>query len=78
MLAATLGAQEFRATITGRVSDSQNAVVAAVKIIATETGTQAKYETVSGADGQYTIPFLSPGKYRLTAESSGLATGAAK
>jgi hypothetical protein len=64
-------AQEFRATISGRVSDSQSAVIASARIIATQTGTQAKFETVSAADGQYTIPFLPPGTYRLTAESPG-------
>ena len=36
LFAATSAAQEFRATITGRVSDAQNAVIAGVKIIATQ------------------------------------------
>src|SRR5436309_13585003 len=71
VLAATSVAQEFRATISGRVSDSQNAVIAGVKIIATQIGTEAKFETVSAADGLYTIPFLPPGSYRLTAEVAG-------
>ena len=71
MLAATAVAQEFRATMSGRVSDSQNAVIAGAKIVATQIGTEAKFETVSGADGLYTIPFLPPGTYRLTAETPG-------
>ena len=71
LFAATSAAQEFRATITGRVSDAQNAVIAGVKIIATQIGTEAKFETVSAADGLYTIPFLPPGNYRLTAEIAG-------
>ncbi len=71
VLAATSVAQEFRATISGRVIDSQNAVIAGAKIIATQIGTEAKFETVSASDGLYTIPFLPPGSYRLTAESAG-------
>ena len=71
LFAATSMAQEFRATISGRVSDAQNAVIAGAKIIATQIGTEAKFETVSAADGLYTIPFLTPGTYRLTSENSG-------
>src|SRR5438045_9543431 len=68
VLAATCVAQEFRATISGRVTDSQGAVIGGVKINATHIGTEAKFETVSDADGLYTVPFLPPGNYRLTAE----------
>src|SRR2546429_7496035 len=71
VLAATSMAQEFRATISGRVIDSQNAVIAGAKIVATQISTEAKFETVSAADGLYTIPFLQPGSYRLTAENAG-------
>ena len=64
-------AQEFRATITGRVTDAQEAVMAGVKITATQIDTAAKYETASGADGYFTLPFLAPGGYRLVAQSAG-------
>ncbi len=63
--------QEFRSTISGRVIDAQQAVVARVKILATQAETGARYESVSAADGQFTLPFLPPGTYRLTAEASG-------
>ena len=66
-----LWSQEFRGTITGRVSDAQEAVVPNAKIIATNVNTGARSETVAGHDGQYTIPFLPPGEYRVTAESPG-------
>jgi len=64
-------AQEFRATISGRLSDSQNAAIAGVNIVATQIGTEAKFETVSASDGLYTLPFLAPGTYRVTAEAAG-------
>lgn len=69
--AALSVAQEFRATISGRVIDSQGAVIAGAKILATQIGTEAKFETVSATDGLYAIPFLPPGNYRLVVEIAG-------
>jgi len=71
ILACSLCAQEFRATITGRITDAQSAVVPGAKVIAVEKATGARYETQSTADGQYTLPFLTPGLYVLTAEATG-------
>src|SRR5260370_1383060 len=71
LICAAAWSQEFRATITGRVVDAQGAVVPNTKITATLITTGAKSETVSGADGGYTIPFLKPGVYRLEAQASG-------
>jgi hypothetical protein len=67
---STLVGQEFRATISGRVTDAQGAVIPSVKIAATQVGTEARFETVSAGDGLYAIPFLPPASYRLTAESA--------
>ncbi len=64
-------AQEYRATLTGRVTDQQDAVVPGAKIVATHVETGVHSETVSAADGQYTLPFLPPGQYRLSAEAPG-------
>jgi len=71
LICATAWSQEFRATITGRIVDSQNAVVVGARITATRIATGAKSETTSGADGGYTIPFLTPGTYRVEAQVSG-------
>lgn len=72
VFAASFGfCQEYRGTITGRVTDAQDAAVANVKIQVTLQQTGARSETVSGADGQYTVPFLAPGRYSVTAEVPG-------
>ena len=71
IFAATCAAQEFRATISGRVTDSQSAVITGVKVIAVEVATGAKFETVTDSDGLYTIPFLPPAAYRISAEAPG-------
>lgn len=67
----SLFAQEFRSAILGRITDPQDAVVSGVKITATQVETGTRYETVSGSDGQYSLPYLAPGGYRVTAEMTG-------
>src|SRR5580658_1005829 len=64
-------AQEFRGTISGTVTDPAGAVVANAKVTAVETSTNTKVQTVSDSSGQYALPFLAPGQYSLTVESSG-------
>ena len=71
MMLSSAVAQEFRATLSGRVLDSQNAVVPEVAVTAIQIETGAKFETRSGQDGQYTLPFLPPAEYRLVAEAGG-------
>jgi hypothetical protein len=74
-LASTaLFAQEFRGTFSGLVTDAQGAAMPNVKITATEKATATKSETVSSATGEYTIPFLVPGEYEITAEITGFKT----
>jgi hypothetical protein len=66
-----LQAQEFRSTLSGLVLDPQGAVIPNVKIQVVETSTGARAEAIAGSTGEYTIPFLAPGSYRLTAEAPG-------
>ncbi|HEY1753884.1 MAG TPA: carboxypeptidase-like regulatory domain-containing protein [Bryobacteraceae bacterium] len=71
-LAATpMFAQEFRGTVSGTITDPSGGKVANVKLTATETRTGATTMAQSDAAGDYTIPFLAPGIYRITAESTG-------
>lgn len=69
--APLLWTQEYRATITGRITDAQNAVVPGAKITAIQVSTSAKFETTSSAVGAYTLPFLPPGGYRVLVEAPG-------
>lgn len=64
-------AQEFRATITGRVTDSTGAVIQNAEVVVTNTATGIKASTASDAVGQYTIPFLLPGTYSITVDAPG-------
>ncbi len=64
-------AQEFRATLSGHVLDASGAAVPGAKIQATNTDTNEAASATSDATGSYTIPFLRPGRYKLTAVASG-------
>ena len=66
-----LHAQEFRSTISGSVSDPQGNMMPTVRIEATETRTGVKSTTTTDSTGQYTLPFLHPGVYTVSAETSG-------
>lgn len=64
-------AQDFRATISGRVLDSSGAAVPNAKIAAVNAATNETTNVSSDASGVYTIPLLRPGQYNLTVEASG-------
>jgi hypothetical protein len=69
--ASGAAAQEFRATVRGQVVDSSQAALpgATVNVVNQETNEVATATT--NQEGNYTIPFLRPGLYTLTAEMSG-------
>jgi hypothetical protein len=66
--------QETRGTILGRVTDASGAVVAGVTVRLTNTATNVTVATQSNSEGNYEIPYLLPGAYRLTAEMAGFKT----
>lgn len=70
-LATISSAQVSRGTISGRVTDSTGAVIPNAPILATEQSTGSTYKAVSNGDGNYTVPFLAPGTYRVTAAVTG-------
>lgn len=71
LLSVTIAAQEFRATINGRVSDASGAAVVGAQVIVINLDTNAVNRAVSSDSGDYVIPALQPGRYRLEVEASG-------
>ncbi|MBI4890861.1 MAG: carboxypeptidase regulatory-like domain-containing protein, partial [Acidobacteria bacterium] len=59
------------ARITGIVTDSSDAVMQGVEVTATNTSTGVSRKAVSNDQGNYSMPFLQPGPYRITAQASG-------
>src|SRR5688572_9566895 len=69
----TASAQEYRATLTGRITDEQAAALPGVTVVATHVETGTRSETVTDASGLYTFPLLPPGDYSVAAELTGFA-----
>jgi hypothetical protein len=68
MLPALLFGQSERGTISGLVKDPSGAVVPNAKVTVTNTETAFRSETVTSSDGNYYVPYLSPGSYRIEIE----------
>jgi hypothetical protein len=64
-------AQIGTSTMTGRVTDSTDAIVPGASITVVHTGTNFTFNTNTNADGLYRVLSLNPGMYRITAEASG-------
>ena len=71
-LGMVLHAQEFRATVTGHVTDSSGAAMPKVAVQVVNLGTNEVAAAVTNNQGIYSLPFLAPGTYRLTAEAAGI------
>lgn len=73
MCAAVLYGQQNRGSISGLVTDQASAAVAgaAIRVVNTDTGVASASQ--SDATGNYTIPFLPPGNYRVQVEAPGFA-----
>lgn len=69
--AALAWAQTDRGTITGIVLDSSGAAIAGAEVTATNVATGEANKQTTGASGDYTIPFLPIGKYRVTVHRTG-------
>jgi hypothetical protein len=63
--------QAVTATLLGTVSDSSGAFVPNADVIVTETATGVSRRSVTNNEGIYTIPYLSPGTYRVEVEAKG-------
>ena len=71
VFAAAVFAQNDRGTITGTVTDQAGAVIpnASITAVNVEVGNESKTNTT--ATGNYTIPSLVVGRYRITIEVTG-------
>jgi hypothetical protein len=62
------------ATLTGRVTDTSGAVIAEVKVEATNVETNVTFPGETNAEGLYTIPNLPPGTYRVIVQKFAFRT----
>ncbi len=64
-------AQEFRATISGAVTDPTGAAIPGATVVVRETRTGTVNRTKSDSAGQFVVPFLLPGDYSITVSMPG-------
>ncbi len=67
-------AQSATASLSGAVTDPQNAAIAGATIKAVNTATNLERRTTTNSEGYFTLPLLPPGNYRLSVEQPGFAT----
>jgi len=71
---AVLHGQTTNGLITGAVSDSTGASIPGANVDVVNIGTGVHRTTKSNADGEYILPQLSPGNYKLTVTVNGFTT----
>src|SRR5436190_304453 len=70
-LTSALRAQSTNASLTGRVSDPQKALIADAKVAAISTSTNVRAETTTNGSGEYYLANLAPAVYRIEIEKPG-------
>jgi hypothetical protein len=70
-IAGTAAAQEFRGSISGRVTDSTKAVLPGVTVSARNVATNVTTNATTNERGAFTLSYLQPGVYEVDAELMG-------
>jgi hypothetical protein len=71
LTAVYLVAQTPSASVVGRVVDASGAVIPGVAVKITNLDTNQSQQTSSNEVGDYTVPYLNPGRYALLAKAEG-------
>src|SRR5690348_562484 len=74
LVASAALAQQYRATLTGTVTDPSGAKVPGVKVEVKNVGTGVITTATTNENGTYETPFLQPGTYDITASAGGFKT----
>ena len=69
--AAFVGAQEYRATLVGTVTDQSGAAVPGTRLTVTNIETGVSVNSAANDQGRFVAPYLLPGRYKLRIEQAG-------
>src|SRR5262245_47473415 len=64
-------AQEFRGSISGRVTESSGAAVTGATVTITNAATNTSTTATTNGNGDYTVLYLNPGRYAVAVEAQG-------
>jgi Carboxypeptidase regulatory-like domain/TonB dependent receptor len=71
MVSRISAAQDFRATITGRITDTNKAAIPNAQVTVKNTDTNETATATTNNDGNYRVPLLRPGLYSVSLEAIG-------
>src|SRR5687768_17138156 len=71
VLASTAAAEDFRGAVAGPVTDSSAGVPPGVTVTVTNKDTNVSTDTVTNETGTYSLLYLQPGTYTVSAELQG-------
>jgi len=74
LFVANSSAQDFRAVLTGQVTDPSGAVIPNAKVKAVNVDSGTSYTGKTSGKGVYYIPYVLPGTYIVSTEAPGFAT----
>ena len=70
-LLPALFAQSERGSIAGIVTDPTGAAVASAEVVVTQVATNATFRSATTGTGEYSVPNLLPGEYRVEVSAPG-------
>src|SRR5579871_5000698 len=71
LMSALASAQDFRAQVSGQVTDKTGAAIPGAKVTAIQKSTNQRSSQVTNQDGFYTLTALIPADYEIEVEASG-------
>src|SRR5438128_592599 len=74
LIGARAEAQQFKASVTGTITDAQGAVIPGVSVVVLNVDTNVPAETVTNGQGVFVVQDVIPGPYRITAALAGFKT----
>src|SRR5438105_2320099 len=66
--------QEFRGSLTGKVTDPNGAAVPGATVTVKNVDTNVEASATTNGEGAYSFPLIQPGKYTLTVTAQGFST----
>lgn len=71
VLCQSAAGQTATGTIQGRITDATGATIPEAAVLVENKNTGVRQNTVSNAAGNFIVPYLLPGEYRVTVEKTG-------